>query len=49
MIKCISWLINVTGIESITIFCWENAGSFNVQESGIYSGYCTDGLESVSL
>jgi len=37
------------GIETINIFCRENAGPFNIQESGIYSGYCTDGLEAVSL
>jgi len=47
--KRITVLGSENSIESINIFCRENAALFNVQESGMYSGYCTDGLEAVPL
>jgi hypothetical protein len=37
------------GIKFINIFCRENAGRFNIQEGGMCSGYCTDGLKAVLL
>jgi len=45
--KRITALGSENSIESINIFCRENAGPFNVQKSDTCSGYCTDGLEAV--